>query len=79
MNITDEQKRRLLHAYETLLMPAVRYRNVLSDDEYLLLQYAWTDVKSILLGDEEIKPILHGTGEWEGGELRYDGHIEAMK
>jgi hypothetical protein len=78
MTITEEQRTRLLHAYETLMFPATRMESQLSKDEQKIVAEAWMDIINIL-GEGSIKDALHSGGEWEGADLLNDGHWDAIK
>ena len=74
MEITDNERKRLLHAYETLMFkfpePPNMYGYIFHD--------AWTDILTILkIGS--LQDELHGGGEWLGEDLHAEGHWDCLK
>jgi len=74
--ITEAERKRLLHAYETLMFEFER----LSPNERVVRKVAWFEVTNILLQpNDSLKTILHGGGDWAGDDLRDSGHWEVIK
>ena len=75
ITITDAERKRLLHAYETLMFEAHRPLN----ESYELCRLAWADVCEILLDDnDELACHLHGLEDRDGlinidGKHYWDG------
>ena len=79
LTITEAERKRLLHAFETLLFPWDKERRkYASKDEIALAQAAMEDIL-VILDIRALKTELHGGGEWIGDDLIYDGHWEALK
>lgn len=82
MEITEEQRKRLLHAYATLM---IRLHNIpeIKSDERATFNEAWIDITTILKntdGNWHIGIDMYG-GEWDTNiiEKSAKGIWEAMK
>ena len=74
MQITENERKRLLHAYETLMFAV----NQLPRDEQQLRAAAWMDILNIL-SLTDLKGDLHGGGEWLDRDIANNGHWECIK
>lgn len=61
MEITNAQRKRLLHAYETL---AVSLVTSASCEQQMIARAAWKDIQSVLGYSTNMWDELHGQGSW---------------
>ena len=80
LTLTGDERKKLLHAYETILFNPVSRWDELTRDEQVLVHSAGTYIISTLGARPvgSLKKDLHGGGEWEGENVRDWGHWRAV-
>lgn len=76
--ITDEQRKCLLHAYETIMFRIHLLPREAMIAELELLRTSWLTIFAILSPNENIREAIHQNSEWEGDNLLWEGHWKAL-
>lgn len=81
LTLTDEQVKRLLHAYETLMFLEHQFSAQLTKDQEQLFDSAWKSVTCDLLPNytHDLCTDLHNGGEWASDKDKTTTIWEALK